>query len=64
MYYTYEEKCYSCSPFSTVQNLYCYQEEADTHMFYHANTSDQRQDIDSIIIDAEDTDVVVISSFT
>ena len=55
---------YLCSPFSTVQNLYCHQEEADTRIFYHANALDQRQDIDSIIIDAEDTDVVVISSFT
>ena len=54
---------YLCSPFSTVQNLYCHQ-EADTRIFYHSNALDQRQDIDSIIIDAEDTDVVVISSFT
>lgn len=63
VYYTYKEKCFVCFPFSAKQSYFCHQEEVDTRMFYHAKLVDQRPDVDSIIIDAEDTDVVVISAF-
>ena len=62
-YDTFKEKCFSCFPFSTKQAFFCHQKEADSLIFYDGKILDQRHDIDTIVIDAEDTDVIVIAAY-
>ena len=45
------------------RDLFCHQEEADTRIFYNAKVLDQEDDIDAIVIDAEDADVRVIVAY-
>lgn len=56
-------QCFSCFPFSTEQTSFRDQEEADTQIFYYAKILDQRHNVDTIVIDAKDTDVIVIAAY-
>ena len=45
---------------TTEQEYFCHQHEVDTKKFYHAKILDSRNDISAVVIDAEDTGVLVI----
>ena len=48
---------------ATLHCFFYHQHDSDTRMFYHACKLDRRSDISSIVVDAEDTDVAVITSY-
>ena len=45
------------------QEYFCHQHKADTKIFYHAKILDSSDDISAVVIDAKDTDVLVISAY-
>ena len=61
--YTLKEKCFTLNPLDIAQEFACHQHESDTRMLYHANILDNRHDVDNILVDAEDTDVLVMASY-
>ena len=58
-----KDKCYALNPLDAKDDFNCHQEEADTRLFYHATLLTKRDDVKTILIDAEDTDVIVIASY-
>ena len=57
-----KERCLSFNPLTSEQESFCHQHEADTKIVYHAKILDSRNDISAVVIDVEDTDVLVISA--
>ena len=53
----------SFNPPTIEQEYFCHQHEADTKVFYHAKILDSSNIISAVVIDAEDTDVLVISAY-
>ena len=47
----------------TIEQEYFCQHEADTKVFYHAKILDSRNVISAVVIDAEDTDALVVSAY-
>ena len=51
------------NPLNIMDEYTCHQHEADTRLFYHASLLDERNYIHTIVVDSEDTDVLVIASY-
>ena len=58
-----KERRLSFNPLTIEQEYFCHQHEADTKISYHAKILDSRNYIFVVVIDAEDTGVLVISAY-
>ena len=63
VFYTMKDKCYTLNPLDAKDEFMCHQQEADTRIFYHASLLTSRADVRTILIDAEDTEVLVIAAY-
>ena len=61
--YSLKERCLSFNPLTIEQEYFCHQHKADTKISYHAKILDSRNYIFVVVIDAEDTIVLVISAY-
>ena len=61
--YSIKERCLWFNPLTIWHGYFSHQHEADTKIFYHGKILDSRNDISAVVNDAEDTKVLVISTY-
>ena len=61
--YSLKERCLSFNPLTIEKKNFCHQHEVDTKIFYHTKILDSRNDTSTVVTDAEDTEVFVISVY-